>query len=83
VDSLELGAQLETTSLILKGITFDSKDSALEIIFDELEHIIQDPQDIYVDFSDGYLHNVEVTTRDGAAQIIKFKDPPAITFVPE
>ncbi|MFT6268807.1 MAG: hypothetical protein ACJAVV_001622 [Alphaproteobacteria bacterium] len=79
VDNLALGSQLQTKSLILAGITYDAKDDSLQIFFDELEHMIKNPEDIYADYTDGYLHNVQVKTKD-TIQVIRFLDPLALSF---
>ncbi|WJG09177.1 DUF5335 family protein [Aliiglaciecola sp. LCG003] len=81
VDSLELGSQVQSKSLLLNGITFDSKDNALQIMTKNLVHVIQQPSAIYVESDGEILFHIGVLSEDGTEQIIKFLAPLALTHM--
>jgi hypothetical protein len=75
IASLALGDQIEAEWLPLLGITYDRKNDILEIAFDGLDHMINRPQDLYIDDSAGILSSFEVIDGNGASQIIQLREP--------
>jgi hypothetical protein len=67
----EIGAQVEVKSLALQGLNYDQKDKVFTVITPEFEHIIQDPQEIYVDYRNDELKSIKITARDGNVHIVK------------
>jgi hypothetical protein len=78
VASLDLGDQIEAEWAPLIGITYDHKNDLVEVALEGVDHLILEPQEVYVDFDIGGLIAVEVIDAGGAAQIIKLKDPLAL-----
>lgn len=62
---IHLGSQLETHWLPLTGITYDPKSDVLEVATDKLDHLINHPSEISVDYDTQGLHNVAVTDAEG------------------
>lgn len=67
----EIGAQVEVTSVALRGLSYDRKDKVFAVITNEFEHMIQEPQEIYVDYRNDELNSIKITARDGNVHIIK------------
>jgi hypothetical protein len=67
----EIGAQVEAKSVALQGLNYDQKDKVFSVITSEFEHMIQEPQEIYVDYRNDELKSVKITARDGNVHIIK------------
>jgi len=72
---MSMGSQRETDWLSLSGITYDPKSDVLEVITDRLDHLINHPSAISIDYDARGLHNVAVTDADGNCQIIHLKEP--------
>lgn len=79
VDSLEIGAQIEVDMLSLNGITYDSKDEALIVSTDEIEHVIPAVQHIFVTEGSKGMDSLEVRSAGGRIEIIKFSEPLALS----
>jgi hypothetical protein len=75
VDSLNIGAQIEAEWVPLLGISYDPKSKLVEVLLEGLDHLIQDPSEIWVDHGPGGLASMEVVHADGTKEIIKFRDP--------
>jgi translation initiation factor IF-1 len=80
VTSLALGQQIEAEWLPLLGIAYDPKDDIVEIALesvdhDRVDHIINRPQELYVDLNVGDLASLEITDADDNRQIINLRDP--------
>lgn len=72
--STEFGAQQETTWLPLQGITFDAKSDLLEVLVENMDHLVWHPSEIYVDeAADGTLMRFEVLRKDGTREIIELR----------
>src|ERR1700730_10611243 len=70
IASLALGDQIEAEWLPLLGINYDRKNDILEIALDGLDHMINRPQDLYIDDSAGILSSFEVMHGDGVSQVV-------------
>jgi hypothetical protein len=78
VASLDIGDQIEAEWLPLIGITYDRKNDLVEVALQGLDHLIQGPREIYVDFDIGGLTGLEIIDADGTRQIIKLKEALAL-----
>lgn len=69
-----VGAQPETSWLVLQGISFDPKDDTLDIRLENLNRTIWHPRHIYVDEDDsGWVTSMEVIADDGTKDIIELR----------
>jgi uncharacterized protein DUF5335 len=75
VASLDLGDQIVAEWVPLLGITYDSKDDALDVALDQLTHSIRHPKEITVQESPNGLSSVAVVDATGARQVITMKEP--------
>lgn len=76
VASLKLGDQVEAEWLPILGIAYDPKDDIVEIALDGVDHLISDPQEVWVDIGPaGLLVSLEVIGGDGTRQIVMLRDP--------
>ncbi len=75
VASLEIGDQIEAEWVPLLGITYDYKNDLVEILLQDLDHMINHPREIYIDFGATGLTSMEVIDDDDVRQIIKLRDP--------
>lgn len=74
VFSMEDGAQPETSWLPLAGITYDRKDDLLEILVENMDHLILHPTEIFVEETEeGVLTSLQVVRRDGLKEIIEVR----------
>jgi hypothetical protein len=74
IASLTLGDQIEAEWLPILGITYEPKTDTLEIALDGLDHLIEYPNEIYVDATGIELRNIEIIDREGVAQIVRLRD---------
>jgi hypothetical protein len=75
VDSLDLGTQIAAEWLPLLGIVYDPKDNVIEIALEGVDHLIPNPDELYVDEGPLGLTSLEVIDKDGIRQIIVLRDP--------
>jgi Family of unknown function (DUF5335) len=75
VASLSLGDQIEAEWLPLLGIAYDPKDDVVEVALEGMDHLIHDPQEIYVDEDVGGLMAIEIVTTDDVRELVKLSDP--------
>lgn len=70
----EAGMAYETDWVLLKGITYNSKDDSLEIDIEDLGHRIYQPNEIYVD-EDGRsgISSLEIVEKNGNKDIIELR----------
>lgn len=72
--SRESGAQPETGWLPLEGITFNPKDLTLYIRVEELNRMIWNPSEIYVDEDEeGWIESIEIVESDDTKDIIEIR----------
>ncbi|MFQ3199036.1 MAG: hypothetical protein ACI8R9_001577 [Paraglaciecola sp.] len=67
----EIGAQVEVKSVALQGLNYDQKDKVFTVITPEFEHLIQEPEEIYVDYRNDELKSIKITAHDGNVHIVK------------
>ena len=75
VASLDLGQRIQAEWVTLYGLTYDRHSDVLEVAMENLDHLIQHPQQINVDDSPDGLQAVQVIDGDGNRQIIKLREP--------
>lgn len=75
VASLTIGSQLEAKWAPLHGIVYDHKNDLVEVLLEDLDHMIHKPREIYIDHGPAGLSSLEVIDADGVQQIIKLRDP--------
>ena len=69
--SPELGDQVEAGGARLLGITFDPKSKSLEILLENVDHLVFEPKEIWVmEENDGFIPGMEVVRRDGNKEIM-------------
>lgn len=73
VHSPEIGAQVESRWLPLRGITYDRKNDLLDVAADGLGHLIYKPETIYVEEDDRGLVRMEVIRADGTQELIEIR----------
>lgn len=74
VFSTEDGAQKETAWLPLSGIVYDRKDNLLEVLVENMDHLVLNPSRIYVDeTAKGMLTSMEVIRGDGTREVIEVR----------
>jgi hypothetical protein len=73
--SLGLGDQVAVEWVALGGITYDPKDDLVEVILEDLDHLIRKPQEIWVDEEGLALASLEVVDGEGVRHILKLRDP--------
>jgi hypothetical protein len=80
----DLGAQIEAERLVLTGLTYDDKDDVFVIGLDapggdpeELEHLVESPEHVYVAATEGAEMAIDI--EDGEHKtIIRLERPPAL-----
>lgn len=82
VASLEIGVQPEAKWIPLLGIAYDPKNDLLELLLEELDHLIRHPRDIYIDQEAAGLTSMEVIDADDVRQIIRLRDPIMLPYSP-
>ena len=76
VVSLRLGDQIQAEWAPLMGIAYDHEDDLIEIAFDKLDHLVQSPRELFVDYGVGeMIAAIEIIDADDTRQIVKFKEP--------
>lgn len=75
VESLALGAQVESRYAPLHGIVYDHKSEMLEIMLERWEHNISHVREIWIDHDGVSLNSIRVVDEDDVEQIIKLRDP--------
>jgi hypothetical protein len=78
VDALGVGAQVAHDWANVQGIAYDPKDDRVEVVIEDLDHMIPKPKEIWVDETAGAVANVEVVDGEGQHHIVKFRSPLAL-----
>jgi len=70
VISLAIGDQLEAASQ-LSGIAYDPKSNALEVLMEDVDHLVFYPTEIWVlEDEDGFISALDVVSADGTKEIV-------------
>jgi len=71
VMSPTLGDQFEVTAVRLVGIAYDPKSQALEVLLEDVDHLVFHPAEIWVlEGEPGFMSTLEVVRTDGTKEII-------------
>lgn len=81
IDSLEFGTQIESNKLNIRGLTYDPRNNLFEVSSDDLEHLIPDPEEIYVDTEDGKIESIKVEDDSGNTHILTFLPPLSLPYL--
>jgi len=69
--SPELGAQVQADAAHLLGISYDPKSEALEVLLENIDHLVFHPKEIWVwEDEDGFLPSIEIVRDDGTKEIL-------------
>ncbi|MEA2782701.1 MAG: hypothetical protein QOK29_4245 [Rhodospirillaceae bacterium] len=60
------------------GITYDHKDDIIEVALEGVDHLVNKPREVYVDFGVGGLTSIEIIDGEGTQQIVNLRDPLAL-----
>ena len=77
----DLGDQVEVDSVRLRGISYDPKSKALEVLLDNVDHLVFQPKEIsVVEEDEDFLSSVEIVREDDTKEIltIRHKDLPTL-----
>lgn len=76
----EIGDQVEADQLVLTGISYDHKDDIVVIgldakggVTEELEHIVYNPQKIYLATGDGEPTVFDITDAEGQQTLLRLE----------
>lgn len=75
VASLQFGSQPVARWQPLFGVIYDTKDDVIAVMAEGLDHMIRQPQAVFVEARGPAVHSMAVMTADGTRQIITFKQP--------
>jgi hypothetical protein len=73
--SLDLGDQIIAEWVPLLGITYDRRDDLVDVALGNLDHLIRQPSEIFVQEGPLGVETITVATADGVKQILRLKDP--------
>jgi len=75
VEALEIGSLVEAEWVPLLGISYDPYDDVLAVVVEGLDHMVRQPQSLFVDVELGQMSSMEVVGGDGYRHIVKLRDP--------
>ncbi|RJG20525.1 DUF5335 family protein [Massilia cavernae] len=78
VQSLKIGAQVESQFAPLIGIVYDQKSQILEVVLEGWDHTVPDVAEIWIDHDGVVLKSVKVVDNAGVEQIIRLRSPLAL-----
>jgi hypothetical protein len=69
--SPDLGDQLDDRPVRLLGITWDDKSGALDVFFEDIDHLAFQPESIAViEADDGFLLEIEIVQQEGERELL-------------
>jgi hypothetical protein len=69
-----LGDQVEAQAAHLMGVSYDERSRALEILLENMDHLIFQPKEIWaVEENDGFLPGIEIVRDDGTKEILTIR----------
>ena len=72
--STELGDQVEADAARLLGLSYDTKSEALQVLLDNVDHLVFRPSDLWaVEEDDGFLSSIEILRNDGTKEILTIR----------
>lgn len=75
LNSLVLGNQIQTQWTPLFGISYDKRSDTIDVIAEDLDHRISNPEKVYVEQTGLTLTSMEIIGHDHISQIIKLRRP--------
>jgi len=75
VAGLAIGDHIEAEWAPLLGIVYDHKSGLIEILMQDLDHMIHNPRAVYVDYGLVGLNSLEIIDDDDVRQIVKLRGP--------
>ena len=73
VASLNLGHQIQAEWVPLIGVVYDAKNDIIEVAVENLDHIIRQPRELYVEDEDGQLTSLAINHGEGTRHIVNFR----------
>jgi hypothetical protein len=71
--SPELGDQVEAEAH-LQGISYDPRSKTLEVLLENIDHLVFHPKEIWVwEEEDGFLNSIEIVRDDGTKEILTIR----------
>jgi hypothetical protein len=71
VVAADVGAQFAAENLGIVGITYDPKGRLLEVALDGMDHLIRNPQEIYVEETPHGIATFEAIDAEGRKHIVQ------------
>ncbi len=78
IAGLDIGDQIEASSLPIHGISYDHKDDVIAVAIEGIDHLIRHPQSVYADLGPQGLTSIAVIDSDGTNHLIKITKPVAL-----
>lgn len=75
VEALAIGSQVQAEWVPLLGIVYDPRSDILAVMVEGLDHMIRQPQTLYVDMTGGALASMEVIDADQVRHIVRLRAP--------
>lgn len=75
VVSLDLGDQVQDDWVRLHGVAYDPRNDVFEIALEGLDHLIERPQEVYVEEDPAGLASMEIVDAEGTRQILRMREP--------
>lgn len=81
VVSPELGAQLQADAVRLRGISYDPKSKAFEVLLEKMDHLVFHPKEVWVvEEKDGFLSAVEFVHDAETKEILTIRRTAELTL---
>jgi hypothetical protein len=69
--SPQAGDQFETTTVRLLGLAYDVKSQALQVLTEDLDHLVHSPSEIWVvEEEGGFISTIKVAQPDGSTELL-------------
>jgi hypothetical protein len=78
VVSVDIGGQTEKEWAPLVGISYDPEDDVIDIAFEEVDHIVSQPQELLADIDNASINALQITDADGRRHLVKLRDAPML-----
>jgi alpha-D-ribose 1-methylphosphonate 5-triphosphate synthase subunit PhnL len=79
VVSRALGDQVEAERAILHGVSYDGRSEVLEVLLENMDHLVYQPKEIWVEEEDdGFIPVIQIVRDDGTREILTVRR----TFLP-
>ena len=79
VASIDLGGQVEKEWAPLIGISYDPEDDIIDIALEDIDHIVNRPQELLADIDDASISALQITDADGTRHLVRLKDELTLT----